>query len=205
MIKLVIFDAGGVFLHEPGNNNGYIFREMAQACNVDYSAIEQAVNPLIPFYQRGDINDNKFWEEFKRLTGATSIPENHSELWTRPFLTNSRIDNQVLDLIQRLRGNGYKTAVLSNTVPPHARVNRERGLFKQFEPVILSCEVGCRKPEEAIYKLTAEKANVLPEECIFVDDISKYVAAAQNTGMLGIVYKNVSQLESELREKGVDV
>jgi putative hydrolase of the HAD superfamily len=54
------------------------------------------------------------------------------------------------------------------------------------------------KPDEKIFKLSMSRLQVLPEEAIFIDDISLYVCAAQNLGIKTILYNNFGQMKAEL-------
>ena len=46
----------------------------------------------------------------------------------------------------------------------------ETPLAPHFDDVVLSCAVGLRKPDPAIYQLACERLGVEPEECLFVGD-----------------------------------
>lgn len=202
MIKALIFDMGRVFLHDPDNE--IIFRDMATACDLPYSLVEQIVNELISPYQKGELTDETFWQTFQQRTGLRKFPDDYQELWTRKYLELGKIDYEVLDLVRELHRNAYKTPVLSNTIPPHVRVNHERGLFTLFTPEIFSWEVKFRKPEPEIYKAALQQTGVLAEEAVYIDDIQKYVDAAKQLGMYGIWYQGLPQLKEDLKKLGVN-
>jgi FMN phosphatase YigB (HAD superfamily) len=74
---------------------------------------------------------------------------------------------------------------------------------KLYDEVVISGEVGARKPEPRIYLLTAERLGVRPEECVFVDDLLQNVEGAEAVGMEGIVHRSapftVPKLETLFR------
>jgi putative hydrolase of the HAD superfamily len=49
--------------------------------------------------------------------------------------------------------------------------------------VVISDQVGLRKPEPPIYELTAAKLGLRPEDCVFVDDTPANLVAARHLGM----------------------
>ncbi len=198
MIKTIIFDVGRVILYDPDNE--LLFADMAKRCQLTPQRVEEIVIPLIPKYQTGELNDEQFWQTFQQQSGI-SLPSDYPLLWTDVFLEKSIIDYDILKLAKTLQTEGYTTAILSNTIPPHAKVNKARGLFSGFNPVILSCEVGYRKPDHRIYLLAAQMAHSDPSECVFIDDIKKYVTAAQEVGMHAHHYTNQKLLEEFLRQK----
>jgi epoxide hydrolase-like predicted phosphatase len=49
--------------------------------------------------------------------------------------------------------------------------------------LVMSCEVGLRKPDPRIYLLAAERLGVAPEDVLFLDDFPVMVEAARGVGM----------------------
>ena len=58
--------------------------------------------------------------------------------------------------------------------------------------MILSGEVGVRKPDPEIYLLAAERIGLAPEKCVFVDDIPVNVEGARALGMAGILHRDAA-------------
>jgi len=183
--RAVIFDCGRVFLHDPDLE--VTLQDIADSCQLAYEQTEEIVNDLLPDFQTGKSNEEEFWESFRERTELSELPANYHDLWTRKYLELSRIDYDVLSLVKELHRLGYKTPVLSNTIPPHVRVNHDRHLFALFEPKIFALE----------------RTGVAAAEAIFVDDVPRYVAAAQEVGVEGILFQNVQQLREELEERRV--
>ena len=101
--------------------------------------------------------------------------------------------------IGELKGRKYKTGVISNV--GHGFVEQVFVDYKTddyFDAMILSSDVGVVKPDPMIYGLAAEKLGVLPQECVFIDDLEKNVKGAEDAAMKGILYKSVGKLREEL-------
>ncbi len=82
------------------------------------------------------------------------------------------------------------------------------GAFKilgAFDDYVLSYQVGERKPHPKIYLTALEKAKCPASECIYIDDMEPYAVAARRLGMQAIVYRDIQQLERELRALNLDV
>jgi putative hydrolase of the HAD superfamily len=89
----------------------------------------------------------------------------------------------VLELIQRARSANIRVALLSNSwgdgeYDPYDGYD----LDAMFDAVVISGETGMRKPDPAIYLLTADKLGVPPQECVFADDTAANLPAAPNAG-----------------------
>lgn len=90
------------------------------------------------------------------------------------------------DTIRTLRAAGLRTALLSNSwgCDEYPRADFP-GLF---DTVVLSGEVGMRKPEKEIFLYAAQMLGLAPAECVFIDDTAANVAAAQACGMTGVLH-----------------
>ena len=110
-----------------------------------------------------------------------------------------------LHLIERLRPP-YRTAVLSNADSTLMdRLTNHHRVHHLFDDIICSADVGVAKPDAAIYRLSAQRLGLPPEECVFVDDLDVNVEAARATGMHGICFRIDlgHSLEAQLEELGV--
>ena len=203
MIRAVIFDYGGVVTDTAVTRIQYLrtLQDIARSFHIPLGRVKDAVNKLLPQYQTGALDDEGFWRVFSQETNS-SLPLDYRELWMRHF---SKIEwnTAVLELHRQLKKSGYKTPVLSNTIPPHARFLREGNHYEGFNPVILSCEVGLMKPDERIYKLVLEEARCIAEECVYIDDRAELLKPAQTLGMHTIHFHNAAQLCMELSPLGV--
>jgi epoxide hydrolase-like predicted phosphatase len=98
-------------------------------------------------------------------------------------------------LVHRARMKGIKTALLSNswgnTYPRH-------GWDDMFDEVVISGEVGMRKPDAEIYHHTLDLLKVKPEESVFVDDLAHNIKAAADLGMIGVLHVDYESTKDEL-------
>jgi putative hydrolase of the HAD superfamily len=88
------------------------------------------------------------------------------------------------EAVAQARAAGVRVGVISNswgTAPfdPYAGYR----LDEQFDAVVISSDVGIRKPDPAIYLLAADKLGVAPALCVFVDDIPANLGPARKVGM----------------------
>jgi FMN phosphatase YigB (HAD superfamily) len=65
--------------------------------------------------------------------------------------------------------------------------------------VVISGEVGMRKPEEEIFLHAASTLGLAPQECVFVDDIEANVAAAVECGMTGVHHAGTASTAAVLQ------
>lgn len=93
--------------------------------------------------------------------------------------------------------------MITDAPPLHAKLNKEKGLYKPFKVVIISSEVGMVKPQKEIFELALKKLKSKPNECIFVDDNEKNILVARDIGFIALHFKDNNQFVSELRHLGI--
>ena len=106
-------------------------------------------------------------------------------------------------LVRRAHDAGIKTALLSNSWGNDYPTDLFDGMFDQ---VVISGEVGMRKPEPEIFHYTARLVQAPPRQCVFVDDLAHNVAAAARLGFLGIHHVSYPRTADEVSTLfGVDL
>jgi putative hydrolase of the HAD superfamily len=147
--------------------------------------------------ERGECTEAEFErqlaEQLVRTDGAVVPPDG---LLSRMF-AGSVFDQVMHDLIRSARQAGLRTALLSNSWGG----NYPRHLFPElFDAVVISSEVGMRKPEPRIFRLATELIGLAPAECVFIDDIAENVAAAQAAGLVGVHHRTARETTERLTE-----
>lgn len=92
------------------------------------------------------------------------------------------VHHEVVERIGRLRDEGYRTGLLTNSFVEFRAHLEENIDFSVFDVVVDSSEVGYRKPEPRIYELTTEMVGVPAEEILYLDDFAANLVGAQAAG-----------------------
>jgi putative hydrolase of the HAD superfamily len=111
--------------------------------------------------------------------------------------TTQRVDPQMVQAVQALTNRGVQTALVSNSWGPSDGYPWDR--LPQFSEVVVSSEVGIRKPDTAIYELAAEKLGRAQADCVFVDDVEINLVPARALGMGTILHVRPHDTLAELR------
>ena len=67
-----------------------------------------------------------------------------------------------------------------------------------MDVIVISAEVGLRKPMREIFDMTAEKLGVAAAECVFVDDHPGHLKAARDLGWITVLHHTVPDTLKEL-------
>jgi len=140
--------------------------------------------------------------EFERLlaarlvrTDGKSVPADG--LLSR-MLSASVPDPAMYQLIRDLRARGVRTALLSNSWGSGGYPRED--FPDLFDAVVISGEVGMRKPEPRIFHHAAQLLDSVPAECVFVDDLEANVRAAVGCGMTGVHHTDPAYTQQRLTE-----
>lgn len=106
------------------------------------------------------------------------------------------------DWVRALRGarrRGAFVGLISNMVPTwDTHWRRMADPDELFDDVLLSFEVGHRKPSAAMFELAAARAGVPAEHCLLVDDIEVNCAGARAAGWQTIHFTDTAEASARL-------
>ena len=137
--------------------------------------------------ESGDISLAEFE---RRLAAALGVdPRNLAKRLTAEV----RPDEAMLAAVTRYHDAGIRTALVSNSW----RRSDYRHLT-EFDVVVLSQELGIRKPDERIYTIALERIGLPAERCVFVDDLGGNLKPAEALGMTTIRHDSAENTVSQL-------
>ena len=192
MIKAAIFDVGGVLIENPAP---IMVKHYSSALRVTSQEFENLLNPYSVEWQKGTLDEEQLWDGI----AIGLLPEQKRDLWIKGFELAYREHAEMFKIIDSIKNDGIKTAILSNTEVPVMNFLKKKyaGIFHEY---IFSCEVGMVKPERNIYEHAVALMSISPDEAVFIDDKEENVAAARSFGMHGIRFENVSAFKSALKK-----
>jgi len=158
--KWVIFDAMGVIFKEGHDLHELLIPFVQKRKNNISSDVIQAI------YRETSLGKLTSEELWIRLGFNSEYPEIEKE-YLDTCLT---IDPEFMDIANELKRE-HSLALLSNDVKEWSSYLRNKfELNDLFSVIIISGDVGLRKPDRKIFQLILEKIKSPPENCIFIDD-----------------------------------
>jgi putative hydrolase of the HAD superfamily len=88
-----------------------------------------------------------------------------------------------LPTVRALRERGAAAVLVSNCGPDTRYLVERLGLEAEFDALILSFEIGTRKPDRAIYEAALSSVGAQPSDALFVDDQADYCDGARAVGI----------------------
>jgi epoxide hydrolase-like predicted phosphatase len=111
-------------------------------------------------------------------------------------------DEGMFSLVSEIKASGVQVGLLSNSwgnTYPRERID------PLFDSIVISGEVGMRKPDADIYEFAAASLGVEPGEVIFVDDAEPNTEGAERVGMTAIHHRDEVSTRLRLRQLGLTV
>jgi epoxide hydrolase-like predicted phosphatase len=146
--------------------------------------------------QRGAITVDTHWQEVGTALGLAAAD---TAALRAAFYAGDILNTELVACIDRLRTLGLRVALLSNFSADLRAMLTQQDLLRRFDALAISAELGIMKPDAAAYRAVLAMLGMEPHTCIFIDDVSANVAAAQAVGIYGIVFEDNPSCLAALR------
>jgi len=203
-IKAVIFDVGGVLaignLSKRGDatHSTKTHEEISKKLRVSIDQYFDAIDSIYAKSIEGKISEKKV---VSVVSKNLKVPEKRLvNLFSKAYKDNFQQNKQLYNFAFRLKKKGYKIAILSDQWHLSKRPLILKKYSKKFDAVIISCDVGVRKPNPKIYRLLLKKLKLPAKNCLFIDNQEWNIKPAKKLGIKTILYKNNKQIFRELKK-----
>lgn len=201
MIKNIVFDLGGVILTL---DHDQAVRRFAQL------GLKDAPKQLDPYTQggifgqleEGVIDAETFRKEFSKMVGHEVSYEQCRYAWLGYA---KELPQRNLDCLQRLRSEGYRVILLSNTNPYMMSWvmspdfdGQGHDIRHYVDAYYLSYQQKVMKPNPFIFSKMLIGEGIMPDETLFVDDGPRNVATASQMGIHTLCPENGSDWTAEV-------
>jgi putative hydrolase of the HAD superfamily len=196
----LLVDYGGVLT----SNLFESFRSFCEREGIEPNEVAQrfrkdpVCRQLLIDLETGTLSENEFELKFAEVLGVGA-----PGLIDRLF-AGSRPEEPMVDAVRRARGAGIRTGLISNSWGTR-RYDRSQ-LAELFDGVVISGEIGIRKPAPEIYERGAKEIGVDAGACVYVDDLPFNLEPASELGMATVHHVSSEHTIEELeRLLGVEL
>ena len=131
--------------------------------------------------------------ELRTTDGGAVVPDGI----LRRLFAGMQPDPEMFLLAEELRLAGLEVGLLSNSwgnIYPRARIEA------LLDPVVISGEVGLRKPHPAIYELALDRLGLPADRVLFIDDAEPNVLGARSVGLHALLHIDPPSTRAALAE-----
>lgn len=198
-IRTLLFDLGNVLLHF---SHDRMCAQMAHVCGISDIDLRSLLfgGGLQRRFERGEVSEVEFHREIQAAAGRAVEMKRLRRAGADIF----QLNHSLVPLLDRLKQNGYRLVLLSNTCVTHYDwVRQEFDVLDRFDDYVLSYQVGAVKPEDAIFQSALTMLKCRPDECFYTDDIREYVERGRFHGLQAEVFRDSQTLTRQLVARGV--
>ena len=158
-------------------------------------ATDPEANRLFVANENGSATDEEFEAGFAARLAAHGAPVEAEGLLAR-MQAGFGPDPEMVDGLAALRANGVPVALVTNQFG--------RDCYRGFDlptladEVVVSTELGVRKPSRRIYAVACERLGVDPAQAVMVDDIQHNLDGAAKLGIAGVLHTSAATTLAEL-------
>ena len=187
-MKVLLLDADGVVLKK--------HRYFSDTYAEDYGIPPEKV---IPFFknefrkcQEGEADLKEELVPYLKQWNWSGSVEEFMRYW---FDTDTEVDNEVLDMVQKFREQGVQCYLATDQEKYRAEYIREM-LHGELDGFFFSCEVGASKDTPEFFTAVLKSVNVEPGEVTYFDDDQVNVKVAEKMGIDSHFYTDIAALRN---------
>lgn len=158
---------------------------------------DAACRKLLVEHESGRIDADAFDRGFAVRLHAHGVAVDPERLSVR-MQAGLRRDDDTVRLIEELGTAGVPIALVSNAFGRDCYAGFD--LNALADVVVISSEVGIRKPSRRIYAIACERLGVTPEQAIMIDDLQQNLDGAARLGIAGVLHTDAADTRKQLDE-----
>ena len=159
------------------------------------SALE-SYKDLIIEAELGKIDTDELCRKIMKQLGYFNEWPNLRKIMPAEFISRE----ETFSLLKQLKSK-YRLALLTNlAIDQLEEIDKIWRLRQFFEIMVVSCEIGLRKPDPKIFNYLLKKLDLISQECLFIDDLENNIEAAQKLGFITIHFTNQKKSMAEIRK-----
>mgnify|MGYP002395845748 CR=1 FL=1 len=185
----IIFDLGGVILNIDEHKTIIEFARLSQQTPEEIIATMKLPEHqmVLQHYEMGKINTGQFRQQLSAFAKVQVADKAFDKAWNMVLMD---IPLERIKLLKRLKTT-HRIFLLSNTNDLHwqhfnqilAETSQLQNFDELFEKTYYSFQLGCRKPDKAIYQHVLQDNNLNPAKTIMFDDLQENLDGAESAGI----------------------
>jgi putative hydrolase of the HAD superfamily len=181
-----VHDAFRAFSREVSGDEELVLRLLAE---------DPESSALLVGNENGTLDDVAFERGFAARLAAHGAPVAPEGLLRR-VQAGFGPDQEMVDGLAALRAAGVPVALVTNQFGQDCYEGFD--LDALADVVVVSSQVGVRKPSRRIYAIACERLGVTPTDAVMVDDIQHNLDGAARLGIEGVLHRDAQRTLAEL-------
>lgn len=194
-IKSILVDVGGVLVRTENITGRQIWEKKlglpTGQLTIELFDLQPAIEATL-----GRMHSDEIWHGIQQKFSLTA---NELAKLREDFYAGDRLNTKLCDYLKSIRPR-YEVAIFSNAWGNARPVYENKfHLNEVVDQMIISGEVGLKKPEAKFYQYALTLLKSKPGETILIDDERKNIFIAEALGIKGILFINTQSTINELK------
>jgi len=159
---------------------------------------DTAARELMVEHECGRIDADAFDRGFADRLSAHGVVVQPEGLSAR-MQAGLRRDDDTVRAIEDLRAAGVLIALVSNAFGRDCYAGFDLGALA--DTVVISSEVGIRKPSRKIYAIACQRLGIDPHQAVMVDDLQQNLDGAARLGIAGVLHTDAADTRKQLTDR----
>jgi putative hydrolase of the HAD superfamily len=200
-ITTLFLDIGGVLLTNGWDHNTRM--RAAEKFGLDYEEMNERHHLTFDTYEEGKLSLDEY---LNRVVFYQECPFSRQE-FKKFMYAQSQPYTDMIELIRNLKTRySLQIAAVSNEGRELTTYRVQQFRLRAFmDFFVSSCFVHYRKPDEDMYRIALDIAQVQPEKVVYIDDREMFVEVARGLGITGITHSGYAATRKSLDELGLTV
>jgi putative hydrolase of the HAD superfamily len=164
----------------------------------DLLSHDTTARKLLVEHECGRIDADAFDRGFADRLYAHGVVAQPQRLSAR-MQAGLRRDGDTVRLIEDLRSTGVPIALVSNAFGRDCYAGFD--LDELADVVVISSEVGIRKPSRGIYTIACTRLGIDPLQAVMVDDLQQNLDGAGRLGIAGVLHTDAADTRTQLSDR----
>lgn len=199
-IKAIIFDWGGVCCSE---GEPFASLELQKKIGKRPDDIAKDIKDLYADFYRGKYSESEFWNAVLKHFHLEENEYLNPKSLSAEYLNSYEPWQDILDMVKKLQAK-YKVGLLSDlTAVMRDHIKKMHNIEEYFPTAVYSCDTGIgmlKTDGPEIFDLILKKMNVLPQECLFIDNSKSKIESAQKAGLNIMLFENKEQFFKDIEK-----
>lgn len=202
MIKLCIFDIGGVVCHDDTDIIEKMNIFIGNPPNQPYLEMFPNFRTYFEAYEEGKIEEKDVWAAYEKETGK-KMKDYGDTLFAKYFFPT--LHEPTVSIIKALKKMGIRVVAGTNVLPAHYDYHKKHGQYDIFDKVYGSNIMHIRKPKVGFFTQILKEEGIEGKEAFFTDDMQINIDGAKDAGINAFLYKDEEKLKRDLESVGIKI
>jgi putative hydrolase of the HAD superfamily len=196
-IEALIFDFGNVITLPQDSDS---VNEMAGLLGISVDSLKKSYGRFRHDFDKGEISAAAYWNLILQDNKKTINNDKINRLIELDIKSWTFINDDIIKFLEQIK-RIYKLAILSN-MPREilAYIKNNLSWMNIFDVSVYSCDYKICKPDKRIFELCIKELNIVPQKCLFIDDLPDNIYGAASAGLNTLLYTNFDLFKEQVKK-----